>query len=599
MKTINLVMTLNTRIYRYYVCNPRSSSYSITTIMSSSVSLPIRSARKANRPYSEARRKLLTEPNGFLNWENRAKIYRTTLSSLKTSSLSLAGCKPCRYRLLDCLQLAHHDKFIIYECSDLYGIPYSAISYVWKSNYPSPPQPRGTFVVEGALDGDPVSIDVLVHAARASVMAGMRYMWMDRLCIIQTSRIDKHWQIQNMHHVYGWCATCIILPDGVGHLADLDKETSWIKRGWTLQETVLPKKEPVVLFAWEHGPGRLIDEVDYDNPLMERDQTWWLDMTEITSRRCAACPIRPLLQLTAYQYRDQLFFYPADGSHDRLRVSKPAVLGSSECRIVPLRDALNPSQREDSRTSAIWRSAITRASSRPVDMVFSITGLFGITLDVAAFDKDDRVGATIALAQAILENGGKPTWLLVSYTLSPCNFLSSFPEFPVSKETGEVTVRGQAGNEVAIEDILDSDACYDCRDLIEAKLMDEEGYLTVECLAVPVKELLADQGIHHHSILETTDKRIWELHSNRVELGGHSTRSTYAIVIGKDDVWGDTSRLIGFIIEKHAPDRFHRTASFRVALDEEMELNTMSWKQGCFSIGGPDPLPKRSNNNEK
>ncbi|KAL6800554.1 hypothetical protein J3E68DRAFT_448841 [Trichoderma sp. SZMC 28012] len=278
--------------------------------MSSSISPPIRSASKANQPYSKARRKLLRESKSFLNWENRARIHRATISSLKKTSLNLADCKPCRYRLVDCLQLAHHDKFIVYECSDIYGIPYSAISYVWKSNYPSPSQLRGTFVVEGALDGDPISIDILVHAARASIMAGAKYMWMDRLCIIQTSRIDKHWQIKNMYHVYNLCVTCIILPDGVGHLADLDKETSWIKRSWTLQETVSPRREPVVLFAWKHGSGRLIDEVDYDDPFMETDQTWWLDMTEITSRRCATCPIRPLLHLTAFQYRSQLFFYP-------------------------------------------------------------------------------------------------------------------------------------------------------------------------------------------------------------------------------------------------------------------------------------------------
>lgn len=569
--------------------------------MSSSVSLSTRSTPKAtgNQPYSEARRKLLRESSGFLNWENRAKIHRTTLSSLKNSSLNLAVNTPCRYRLVDCLQLAHHDKFILYECSDIYGIPYSAISYVWKSTYPSLSQPRGTFVVEGALDGDPISIDVLVHAARASIMAGTRYMWIDRLCIIQTSRIDKHWQIKNMHRVYNLCVTCIILPDGVGHLADLDKETSWIKRGWTLQEAVSPQKEPVVLFAWEHGSGCLVDEVDYDDPLLERDQTWWLNMTEITSGQCATCPIRPLLHLTAYQYRDQLFFCPADRSRDRLRVPKPVVLGSSECRGVPLRDALDPSQREDGRASAIWRSAFTRASSRPVDMVFSIMGLFGITLDVAKFHKDDRVGATIALAQAILENGGKPTWLLVSHTLPPCNFLSSFPVFPVSKETGEVTVQAQAGNEVAIEDIMDFDACYDCRDLIEAESMDEKGYLTTKSPAIPVLELPAGQNIHRHGILETTDGRIWKLKSKHDELRRCKTRSAYAIAIGKDDVWGDTSRLIGFIIEEHAPDRFHRTASFRLALDAEMEQKIMSWEQRSFSIGGPDPLPNSNNDDPR
>ena len=49
-----------------------------------------------------------------------------------------------------------------------------------------------------------------------------------------------------------------------------------------------------------------------------------------------------------------------------------------------------------------------RTSSHPVDMVFSIMGMFEVTLDTHAFGRDDRLGATIALAQKTPSRGGKP-----------------------------------------------------------------------------------------------------------------------------------------------------------------------------------------------
>ncbi|KDQ10059.1 hypothetical protein BOTBODRAFT_36503 [Botryobasidium botryosum FD-172 SS1] len=552
------------------------------------------SVPKSQRPYSIKYHELLQESSNFLDWENKHCVYRTTLSHLKDKTLSITNYTPCRFRLIDCIQLAHHDKFRIYELTDVSYIPYSAISYVWKSDHDSPHQPRGTFGVEGALDGDPISIDVLMHACRASIMSGARYMWMDRLCIIQTSRVDKNWQIKNMHRVYSACSICLILPDGVGHLADAEKETSWIKRGWTLQEAVAPKKEPLVLFSWKHGTGHLKDEPDYDNPLMENEETWWLSIIEVTPRRCAQCSIRDLLHLTAYQFRDLLFFYPRDLSRARMRVAKPVVLGSSECRLSPLRDAFSP-RREEGRAAAIWRSAITRASSRPVDMIFSIMGLFGVTLEVGDFHKDDRVGATVALMKAIVQNGGKPSWLLISRTLPPCRFLSSFPEFPTTKETGEVTIRSHHG-EAPVEELLDFDAFYDCRDLVEAISMDDEGYLTINCQAAPVARLQDHEHVQGASggiLIKTADEMRWEALPNQFQGSErHAGRQAYAVIIGMDDVWGDTSRMIGVLVEQHAPERFHRISSFELTPDEEIEMAIQSWDRKNFSIGGPDPLPR-------
>ncbi|KDQ07530.1 hypothetical protein BOTBODRAFT_149146 [Botryobasidium botryosum FD-172 SS1] len=537
------------------------------------------------RSYAEMERESLLQSSERIRWESNHKVYCSTLSSLKGEILDITDYEPCRFRLIDCVQLVSHDKLRVYEFDDISGIRYSAISYVWKSDYPSTHQTRGTFAVAGALGGDPISIDVLVHACRASVMAGAKYLWMDRLCIIQTGRADKNWQIQNMYRVYSSCEVCIVLPDGIGHLADWNQETSWMKRGWTLQEVVAPKRDPVVLFSWGHGSGNLCDGDGPDSlgPLVSR--TVWLHIVEVTEGECGLCSARQLLDLSASRTSNTLLF------RDLIHTNKPALLGRSANRLMPLMDILRPGQNEESRAEAIWRCAITRAFSRPVDMALSIMGIFGVALDVGEFSEDDRVGATIALMQAIVRGGGKPTWLLISHSLPPCRFLSSFPEFPTTKETGEVTIRGHHG-EVPIEDLMDFGILPNCRDLVDAISMDDEGHLTIYCQAAPVIRLQnnpRDERDPDRILIEAADKQMWEVASEPDD--GLGERTTYALLIGMGDApRRGLSRMVGLVVEQYAPGLFHRISSFELSMDAWRA--TLSWEQGNFSIGGPDPLPQ-------
>lgn len=72
-------------------------------------------------------------------------------------------------------------------------------------------------------------------------------------------------------------------------------------------------------------------------------------------------------------------------------------------------------------------------------MVFSIMGLLGVQLNPRSFHANDRLGATIALITAILENGGCADWLGIAPSVKPCPELSTFPVFPDTLVTGEVT----------------------------------------------------------------------------------------------------------------------------------------------------------------
>ena len=44
-------------------------------------------------------------------------------------------------------------------------------------------------------------------------------------------------------------------------------------------------------------------------------------------------------------------------------------------------------------------------------MILSSIGVFDVSLDPAAFHKDDMHGAAIALAREILKRGGRASWL--------------------------------------------------------------------------------------------------------------------------------------------------------------------------------------------
>ncbi|KAI3616926.1 HET-domain-containing protein [Moniliophthora roreri] len=187
-----------------------------------------------------------------------AVVLTKPLSSLDNTIIDISGeALPCRFRLIDCAKLVHEETLQVIEYPDTQGIPYAVISYIWRGAIgPTAASfvKYGTFAVKGAEDGDPVSVDVLLHVCKAALLKNIPLLWLDRLCIIQTSRDDKVWQIQQMYRIYAECAECFILPGGTRRLVRLEEPTMWIHRGWTLQEAVAPRSASVVIH-WEHGDG--------------------------------------------------------------------------------------------------------------------------------------------------------------------------------------------------------------------------------------------------------------------------------------------------------------------------------------------------------
>ncbi|KDQ14119.1 hypothetical protein BOTBODRAFT_110418, partial [Botryobasidium botryosum FD-172 SS1] len=201
------------------------------------------------------------------NTKRGTVIFDAPLSSLRDAVLDITPtATPGRFRLIDCIQFTEHQTLRILEFHGISRPAYAAISYTWRGIIGPPPAPmaaRGTFAVTGAEDGDPISIDLLFHACTAALRRPLRfdledtitkYLWLDRLCIMQTSKDDKAWQIGRMYRLYEACNECIILPGGTRRLASLYEPTMWIHRGWTLQEAVAPRRA-MLLFAWGSGHG--------------------------------------------------------------------------------------------------------------------------------------------------------------------------------------------------------------------------------------------------------------------------------------------------------------------------------------------------------
>ncbi|KAK7455291.1 hypothetical protein VKT23_011164 [Stygiomarasmius scandens] len=541
------------------------------------------------------------------------RIYESSLASLTNTTVDISfAATPGRYRLINCARYIEEGVLCIEEFTDLSTTTYSAISYLWRGNPIDPSrtdESSGAFSVKGAEDGDPVNIEVLSHACTASLLESADYLWLDRLCIIQTNRDDKAWQIQRMYGIYQCCKTCLILPGGIGQLVTIEDETEWITRAWTLQEATAPSRS-LVLFAWEGSPGRW---EGWEGGVKGT-------VIDVVPEKSAVVLLRDMLNACFYPMA--LTWHPADGSPSRDDLS-PSILGSyGDSALGSLMWALDAEDSE-SQSVAVWRCALLRASSRPVDMVLSIMGIFGIALDARLFHKDDRIGATIALAREILCNGGKPAWLAISLDIPPSRVLSAFPEFPHTDVTGEVAWQASSDNDEtssAALTVLPEDWVRD----IPGGSMDEEGYLTITNKAAPVLFTGQSYDKRHTTFarnnndidvvptsgvlrVTSTDGKVWDISISK-EVPSHDERlgQTFVLFLGstckfpRDPVYQpapplggitlpETSPLRAVILEEHQPERFHRTSVLTLP-EEPFRSIIDSWRVYTFAIGGPEPL---------
>ncbi|KAK7047283.1 hypothetical protein VNI00_006514 [Paramarasmius palmivorus] len=505
-----------------------------------------------------------------------AIVLSKPLSSLQNTTIDLSGkASPCRFRLIDCAQLVHEEILQVIEYPDPQDIAYAAISYIWRGVIGPPAlsfATNGTFAVKGAEDGDPVSIDVLLHACKAALLKDIPLLWLDRLCIIQTSRDDKVWQIQRMYRIYAECAECFILPGGTRRLVSLEEPTMWIHRGWTLQEAVAPRSASVVI-QWEHGDG------SFGNPKQRMGTSGVIE--EIVPGQSAYILLTSLVNASIAENVE--FRVAAPGTYTGRPVDVTIrIFGNDEAgwrhafvlsaALKPVDDKVDPNG--DKKRTAIWRSAQMRTSSRPVDMVFSIMGLFGVTLDPRAFKAHDRLGATIALAREILDQGGSPNWFAISLALPHNNDILSFPMFPETNEAGAAIYEVNDERVEAAELMKDVDGWLGVEG-IPGATMDEAGFLTIKMKSVPVRftgrfhassgsrqsydtQLLQYHDLHQPPFMTDQDGRIWET------LGNDQQTKLYVVLLGRMHTQSGTryfdpqTLLKGVLLLQYAEGKFRR-----------------------------------------
>ncbi|THV01263.1 hypothetical protein K435DRAFT_607517, partial [Dendrothele bispora CBS 962.96] len=132
-------------------------------------------------------------------------VYSTPLDTLHNTSLDLTPYfTEEQYRFIDADAFIKSKTLAIHEMSFLPNL-YTVISYVWFGLPASVLQLNhdGSFHVSCGFrsdgtpreDGGPINLQVLEYACKWASDTSSSYVWLDRLCILQTSKKDKAWQI--------------------------------------------------------------------------------------------------------------------------------------------------------------------------------------------------------------------------------------------------------------------------------------------------------------------------------------------------------------------------------------------------------------------
>lgn len=515
---------------------------------------------------------------------------------------------PHRYRLVECAPLAERGLLRIWEFTYFPFVSYSAISYVWRGNSIANGFSAPVFSVRGAEDADPIGTEVLHDACTASLSQGAPFLWLDRLCIMQTSRDDKNWQISKMYNIYHLCSLCIIIPSGLRCLVSLQEETQWIHRGWTLQEALAPPAVQV-LFSWTRGQLHAIPATD--------ESAFFGEITEVVKGRSAMAPLWLILDGCV---AGSVWLYAPGTLNDRTKSESVCLFGARPKgntsstfqfalpHVAALALAVSRSMQEeyDRKCYTIWKCALMRTSSRPVDMIFSIMGLFGVSLDISQFDKNDRIGATIALTREILRRGGRANWLGLSFLAPPSPELSMFPTFPRTAVAGKALVRVEGGSYIEISKLMDNE--YPNPEVLGAMpkgSMDAEGYFTFEAKSICVSRVSKEAlGLSEEKSSKTkwpsdsstrrfkaTNGTIWEPYEDNTVFQAQTPGRTFAVLLGcffgytpTMTLAYDCNNVRGMIVEEHAPAKYHVNSYFMLSIRTIDWVD--SWSQQNFCIGG-------------
>ncbi|CAE6377800.1 unnamed protein product [Rhizoctonia solani] len=560
--------------------------------------------------------------------EQQAPIYEYNLSEPfdRSKRFTMDKTTPDRYRFVACAPLLSDNPTIeVYEYTELPS-SYTCVSYVW---YGEESGDTGTFEVaakdkdkgEGhyKASGHPISIQILKDACCAAQKKGTNLIWLDRLCINKSDDVDNSWQTMEMHKIYQGSKLCVVFPGGLWRLTDLYEETKWIDRGWTLQEAVAPP-EVQVMFKWTHGESMAKARLFADKQPSP--------ITEITSGACAMAPLLLLLDCTiskTLQLIDKdtgeccenidVAMFGAGPQPDKT-VDYRFVLPSVAALAVILNMPRDTHNHDQEYYHCIWKSTMMRTTSDPRDMIFSVMGLFGVTLNPGGYDKSDCVKPAIALAQKILDKEGRATWLGVSFFSPPCPHLSTFPSFPKPLGSDKISAVAipETGYVQAPQLMLNE--CIDPRALMNMPQgkIDKDGYLTFTANSVPVDRVPLNPGTRNNNTTSSLPGSIYSFEAINGVSWCKRTSSlqegrkpdAFAVLLGCFKVYSpfsasdraefpfkipdyDASSLRGFIIVRQGDtDKFSLESYFMLTIEAKDWV--AQWERQEFCVGGPQAI---------
>ncbi|ETS77265.1 hypothetical protein PFICI_11139 [Pestalotiopsis fici W106-1] len=200
------------------------------------------------------------ERDGPLQWE----WFRSRLRDAPIKVPQLDPI-PRGFRLIDV-----EEKKVV-RASGLGPIEYACLSYVWGNNeeFQSTKDTIGSFGEINSLGRDSVPATIKDAITICNNHLGIRYLWVDRLCIVQDDvgpDGEKQEQIEAMGRIYNHAAVTLVAAEGDASAGfpgvtrpfvpsrrhrswNIIRPSRWAQRGWTYQEAMLSRR--MFIFATE------------------------------------------------------------------------------------------------------------------------------------------------------------------------------------------------------------------------------------------------------------------------------------------------------------------------------------------------------------
>ncbi|KAM6495076.1 hypothetical protein JOM56_009699, partial [Amanita muscaria] len=265
---------------------------------------------------------------------------------------------------------------------------YAAISHVWDpSNETLGTAKHANRPLKIRIKDKPytqvISWHGLVEAADAASKLKCTHLWLDFLCLDQIPRgkedREKELQIYNMGNIYKNARNVICMLGGVSAVQSLTSRTGWMDRAWTLQEATLNWRRTYAYVKWPY-----LTRFTINTPGSSKG----LDIN-----------FMPVLCLDG----------GSDEKFNTARASRAAKNAMLSVFSAPSREL---------RLAGVWRAMLLRTSTKPVDIVYSVMGLFDVKIGPYGEDRNVQYlfNDLARKAAAINKNAGMG-WLVIGGVL--------------------------------------------------------------------------------------------------------------------------------------------------------------------------------------